>query len=37
MVHALEEVHRLLKSTGKLIDIHPVAAPSVIEIQRRTD
>ena len=32
MVHALEEIHRLLKSTGILIDIHPVAEPSPIEI-----
>jgi len=32
MVHALEEIHRLLKPTGILIDIHPVAEPSPIEI-----
>jgi len=32
MVHALEEIHRLLKQAGKLIDIHPVAEPSPIEI-----
>lgn len=32
MVHALKEAHRLLKPVGKLIDIHPVATPSVIEI-----
>ena len=32
MVHALEEIHRLLKPTGTLIDIHPVAVSSAIEI-----
>jgi len=32
MVHALEEIHRLLKPTGMLIDIHPVAEASPIEI-----
>ena len=32
MVHALEEIHRLLKPTGVLIDIHPVAVSSPIEI-----
>ena len=31
MVHALEEVHRLLRSTGRLIEIHPaVEVPFVI-------
>lgn len=34
MVHALEEIHRLLKPDGKLIDIHPVAEHSSIEIHR---
>jgi len=34
MVHALEEIHRLLKPTGALIDIHPVSEPSPIEIHR---
>jgi len=34
MVHALEEIHRLLKSAGALIDIHPVAEPSPIEIRQ---
>jgi hypothetical protein len=34
MVHALEEVHRLLKSTGVLIDMHPVAEALPIEIQQ---
>jgi hypothetical protein len=28
MVHALEEIHRLLKPSGRLIDIHPVAEAS---------
>ena len=32
MVHALEEVHRLLKPSGILIDIHPVAVSPSIEI-----
>ena len=27
MVHALEEIHRLLKPTGTLIEIHPAIAP----------
>jgi hypothetical protein len=35
MVHALEEIHRLLKPAGTLIDIHPVAESSRIEIHRR--
>jgi len=34
MVHALEEVHRLVKPNGILIDIHPVAEASPIEIHR---
>lgn len=34
MVHALEEIHRLLKPNGALIDIHPVSEPSFIEIHR---
>lgn len=34
MVHALEEIHRLLKPDGILIDIHPVSEPSPIEIHR---
>ena len=32
MVHALEEIHRLLKPTGRLIDIHPVAVSPRVEI-----
>ena len=32
MVHALEEIRRLLKPTGVLIDIHPVVTASPIEI-----
>ena len=32
MVHALEEIHRLLKPTGALVDIHPVAESLPIEI-----
>lgn len=34
MVHALEEIRHLLKHTGTLIDIHPVAESSPIEIHR---
>ena len=34
MVHALEEIHRLLKPGGELIDIHPVSEHSQIEIHR---
>jgi hypothetical protein len=34
MVHALEEIHRLLKPNGALIDLHPVSEPSSIEIYR---
>ena len=32
MVHALEEIHRLLKPEGRLIDIHPVEEPMPVEI-----
>lgn len=32
MVHALEEIHRLLEPDGFLLDIHPVSEPSSIEI-----
>ena len=32
MVHTLEEIHRLLKTTGRLIDIHPVAVSPRVEI-----
>lgn len=34
MVYALEQIHRLLKPNGFLIDIHPVAEHSSIEIHR---
>lgn len=34
MVRALEEIHRLLKPNGFLIDIHPVAEHSSVEIRR---
>ena len=34
MVHALEEIHRLLKPAGTLIDIHPVAVSSLIELHQ---
>ncbi len=32
MVHALEEIRRLLKPSGTMIDIHPAAETSPIEI-----
>ena len=34
MVHALEEIHRLLKPNGFLIDIHPVAEHSSVELHQ---
>lgn len=34
MVHALEKIHRLLKPNGFLIDIHPVAEHSSVEIHQ---
>ena len=34
MVHALESIHRLLKPSGALIDIHPVAESSPLEIHQ---
>jgi len=34
MVHALEIIHRLLKPDGFLIDIHPVAEHSSVEIHQ---
>lgn len=34
MVHALEEIHRLLKPAGRLIDVHPVSESSPIEIHQ---
>ena len=34
MVHALEEIHRLLKPAGALIDMHPVAESSPVEIHQ---
>ena len=35
MVHALEEIHSLLKPDGVLIDIHPTGEPASIEIRIR--
>jgi len=32
MVHALEEIHRLLKADGILIDIHPFAEDFMVEV-----
>lgn len=34
MVHALEEIHRLLKPSGVLIDIHPVSEASPVELHQ---
>ncbi|MGD2050126.1 MAG: hypothetical protein PVH03_11535 [Chloroflexota bacterium] len=34
MVHALENIHRLLKQAGHLIDIHPFAEAPLIEIHQ---
>ncbi len=34
MVHALEEIHRLLRPDGYLIDIHPVLGAPSIEVRR---
>ena len=34
MVHALEEIHRLVKPDGILIDIHPVVESSHVEIHQ---
>ena len=33
MVHALEEIHRVLKPSGRLIDIHPAAISPRIDIK----
>ena len=33
MVHALEKIQRLLKSDGKLIDIHPSGAPVALGVR----
>jgi hypothetical protein len=33
MVHALEEIHRLLRPSGTLIEIHPVPEPPTIEVR----
>jgi hypothetical protein len=32
MVHALEEIHRLLRPDGMLVDIRPFAEPSIIKV-----
>jgi hypothetical protein len=33
MVHALSEIHRLLRADGVLIEIHPVREPPTIEVR----
>jgi SAM-dependent methyltransferase len=37
MVHALEEIHRLLRSDGVLIEIHPVPGSPLIEVRSGAD
>lgn len=32
MVHALEEIHRLLRPDGTLVDIHPFPEPSLVKV-----
>ncbi|HSB88946.1 MAG TPA: hypothetical protein VLD63_02855 [Anaerolineales bacterium] len=32
MVHALESIHRLLKTNGSLLDIHPVADVALVKV-----
>ena len=32
MVHALEEIHRILRPDGTLIDIHPFAEPPLVKV-----
>lgn len=32
MVHALEEIHRLLRPEGALVDIRPYAEPSIVKV-----
>ena len=34
MVHALEEIHRLLRPDGTLVDIHPFPEPSLVKVIR---
>lgn len=34
MVHALEEIHRLLVPGGSLIDIHPFYGPVMVEVHQ---
>jgi len=34
MVHALEEIHRLLRPSGNLIHIHPFSEPELIKVIR---
>ena len=33
MVHALEEAHRLIRPTGRLVDIHPLPTATIFEIR----
>ena len=37
MVHALEQIHFLLKPDGVLIDIHPIGEPPPIEVRLGAD
>jgi hypothetical protein len=36
MVHALEEIKRLIRPSGCLIDIHPVREAPIVEVRART-
>jgi len=37
MVHALEEIHRLLRLDGVLIDIHPYPQPPIIQVLKEKE
>jgi len=37
MVHALEQIHRLVRSDGVLIEIHPVVGAPLIEVRSGAD
>jgi len=34
MVHALQQIHRLLRPNGILIDIHPIPEPLTLEVHK---
>lgn len=37
MVHALKEIHRLLRTEGTLLDIHPVPEPPLVQVRDGDD